>query len=112
MCMSATDGRLICDSDAVAANSSYTLATGKINEHQRCAQDVGVAWGSIFAYMMVCFGIGAVIGYVISTPWTFLPQAIQDRHMLFRVGLMVGALAHSAWIIVKIIMLLKYGSST
>jgi hypothetical protein len=78
--MSATDGRLICDSDAVAANSSYTLATGKINEHQRCAQDVGVAWGSIFAYMMVCFGIGAVIGYVISTPWTFLPQAIQDRH--------------------------------
>lgn len=110
--MSATDGRLICDSDAVAANSSYTLATGKINEHQRCAQDVGVAWGSIFAYMMVCFGIGAVIGYVISTPWTFLPQAIQDRHMLFRVGLMVGALAHSAWIIVKIIILLKYGSST
>ena len=78
--MSATDGRLICDSDAVAANSSYTLATGKINEHQRCAQDVGVAWGSIFAYMMVCFGLGAVIGYVISTPWTFLPQAIQDRH--------------------------------
>ena len=110
--MSATDGRLICDSDAVAANSSYTLATGKINEHQRCAQDVGVAWRSIFAYMMVCFGIGAVIGYVISTPWTFLPQAIQDRHMLFRVGLMVGALAHSAWIIVKIIILLKYGSST
>ena len=110
--MSATDGRLICDSDAVAANSSYTLATGKINEHQRCAQDVGVAWGSIFAYMMVCFGIGAVIGYVVSTPWTFLPQAIQDRHMLFRVGLMVGALAHSAWIIVKIIILLKYGSST
>lgn len=110
--MSATDGRLICDSDAVAANSSYTLATGKINEHQRCAQDVGVAWGSIFAYMMVCFGIGAVIGYVISTPWTFLPQAIQDRHMLFRVGLMVGALAHSAWIFVKIIMLLKYGSNT
>ncbi len=110
--MSATDGRLICDSDAVAANSSYTLATGKINEHQRCAQDVGVAWGSIFAYMMVCFGIGAVIGYVISTPWTFLPQAIQDRHMLFRVGLMVGTLAHSAWIIVKIIILLKYGSST
>ena len=63
--MSATDGRLICDSDAVAANSSYTLATGKINEHQRCAQDVGVAWGSIFAYMMVCFGIGAVIAYVL-----------------------------------------------
>lgn len=111
--MSATDGQLGHNSDGVATNSSYTLATGKINEcHPPCAQDVRVAWGSIFAYTMVCIGIGAVIGYVISTPWTFLPQAIQDRHMLFRVGRMVRALAHSAWIIVKIIMLLKHGSST
>ncbi len=85
----------------------------KLNERPPpCAQDIGVACGSIFANVMVCFSIGAVIVYVISTPWTFLPQAIQDRHMLFRVGLMVGALAHSAWIIVKIIMLLKYGSNT
>ena len=113
ICMSATDGRLICDSDAVAANSSYTLAT--TDEYGRqipCPQDVRVPWSSISAYTMVCFGVGAVIGYVISVPWTFLSNRIQDKLMLFRVGLVIGALAYSAWMVVKIIILLKYGNST
>ncbi|KAL0049546.1 hypothetical protein WJX82_004628 [Trebouxia sp. C0006] len=77
--MSATDGRLICDSDAVAANSSYTLATGKINEHQRCAQDVGVAWGSILAYMMVA----ALI--VIGQKYCEEARTLWDKVVLFDV---------------------------
>ncbi len=38
----------------------------KLNElPPPCAQDIGVAWGSIFANVMVCFSIGAVIVYVL-----------------------------------------------
>ncbi len=115
--MSATDGPLIRDSDAVAANSSCTLATGEKYERQPpCEQDVRVSWSSIFACTMVCYGIGAVFGYVIAAPWTFLPEHIQGRIMPFRVGVVVGALAYSAWVVVtpliKIIILLKYGNST
>lgn len=113
ICMSAIDGQLICDSGAVAANSSYTLATGdEYGHHMPYPQAVRTSWSSIFAHTMVCVHVGAVLGYVISTPWTFLSKRIQDKLMLFRVGFVVGALAHSAWMVVKIIILLKYGNST
>lgn len=105
VCMSATDGRLIGDSDAVTANSSYALATGGKYERQPpCGQDIGDSRSiSVFdtmAYTMVYCGIGVVFGYVMTTPWTFLSERSQARIMPFRIGVMVGALAYSAWVVV------------
>ncbi|DBA86631.1 TPA: hypothetical protein ACH3X1_005096 [Trebouxia sp. C0004] len=82
--LSPTDGR---DSDAVAANSSYMLATGeKFGSELSCGQDVRVTQSiSVFdsvARTMVYCGIGVAFGYV-PTPWTFLPERIQARIMPF-----------------------------
>jgi len=120
--MSATDGRLICDSDAVAANSSYTLATGeKYESEPLCGQDIRVSRSSsvfdLVARTMVYCGIGVAFGYVMTTPWTFLPERIQARIMPFRIGFVAGTLAYSAWVVtslikIAVVVLLKQDNST